>query len=257
MAEPEPINGRDERYGDIPPEQRPPEADRYARPGSPRGSPRRRSPSPVRSPRSPSPRRSRSPRRRSPHYRSRSPRYRSRSPRYRSRSPRYRSRSPRRNRGERRDYPNPSPCSVLGVFGLSSSTNERDLKDEFSKYGQIDKVDLIYDKHSGRSKCFGFIYFTSVDEATKAKNACNGMKLHGREIRTDYSATKGPHEPTPGRYMGRATSRNPRRMDRYIPRRDRYDPYDDRDRYYRSSRDRFYDDRDRYYDDRYYRRGHY
>jgi transformer-2 protein len=80
----------------------------------------------------------------------------------------------------------------------------------------------------------------------KARDSCNGMRLDGRNIRIDFSLTKCPHSPTPGRYMGRINRnrRSDSRYDRYSPRRrsphrDRYDPYDDR--YYgRSSR---YDDR--------------
>jgi len=182
-------------------------------------------------------------RRRSKHSRSRSYSH----SRSRSHSPRSRSRS-----GSPHGLP---PTTCLGVFGLSARTNETDLRDEFSRFGELEKVDLIIDKRTGRSRCFGFIYFRNLEDATRAKEACNGMKLHGRSIRTDYSTTSKAHSPTPGHYVGRRSSS--RRVDRYLPRygsRDRYDPYDERDRYYR--RDRYHDDRDRYYDDRYDRRYH-
>jgi len=211
------------------------------------GSPDRRSKSPDR-------KENKKPR--SKHH-SRSPERRSRSySRSRSRSPRRRSRGRSYSRSRSRSHsPRQSvvPSTCLGVFGLSGSTTENDLKDEFSRYGTLEKVDLIIDKRTGQSRRFAFLYYSAVDEARKAKEACNGMKLHGRNIRTDFSTTARPHSPTPGRYMGRIT--RPRRSPRYIPsryeRRERYDYYDDRDRYYRG-RDRYYDDRDRYYDrDRY------
>jgi len=192
--------------------------------------------------------------------------------RSRSRSPRSRNsrnRSPRHSPSNR-THPAPSKC--LGVFGLSSHTSQADLRDEFSRYGEVVKVDLIVDQRTQRSRCFGFVYFSSVEDATRAKEACNGMKFHGKNIRTDYSITERPHTPTPGEYKGRRTHRS----DRYPPHgRDRYDDryYDDRDRYerdrYYRSRDRYddryYDDRDRYergryhHDERdyYYRRDHY
>jgi len=117
------------------------------------------------------------------------------------------------------------------------------------------------DRKTGRSRCFGFIYFSSVEDAGRAKDNCNGMKLNGRSIRTDFSLTRKAHSPTPGHYMGRPQ----RRMDRgYPPRprgymrdrspRDRsprrYDPYYD-DRRYEDRYDRYrerdrYDERDRY-----------
>jgi len=187
--------------------------------------------------------------------------------RSRSRSPRSRSYSRSRS-GSPRGPRNPSPSKCLGVFGLDGDTTERDLREEFSRYGTLEKADLIIDKRTGQSRRFAFLYFSTVEDARKGKEACNGMKLHGRNIRTDFSTTARPHSPTPGRYMGRITRpRGPRRVDRYYPSRyesrDRYDPYDDRDRYYRDRRDRYYDDRyryddrDRYHDDYYDRRDRY
>ena len=35
---------------------------------------------------------------------------------------------------------------VLGVFGLSIRTQERDLDDEFRKYGEVEKVVIVYDQ---------------------------------------------------------------------------------------------------------------
>ena len=35
---------------------------------------------------------------------------------------------------------------MLGIFGLSMHTTERDLKDLFSKYGKLTQVRLIIDK---------------------------------------------------------------------------------------------------------------
>lgn len=40
---------------------------------------------------------------------------------------------------------NPSPCRVLGVFGLSLYTTERELRDLFEKYGDIENIQIVYD----------------------------------------------------------------------------------------------------------------
>jgi len=186
--------------------------------------------------------------------------------RSRSRSPDYNKRRGSRSRSRSRSPPKTSPSKVLGLFGLSSTTRDEDLREEFARFGELERVNLIIDKRTGRSRCFGFIYFVNQDDAIKAKETCNGMRLHGRTIRIDYSVTQRAHSPTPGRYMGKVSYKPSRRMDRdsrypesrdsresrYSPRRrspprgrDRYDPYEDRDRYYRGGRDR-YDDRDRY-----------
>lgn len=68
--------------------------------------------------------------------------------------------------------------------------------------GPISDVKIVYDVKTGNSRGFGFIYFDYQKDATAARRACNGMMLHGRRIRVDYSITKRAHSPTPGRYMG-------------------------------------------------------
>lgn len=40
----------------------------------------------------------------------------------------------------------PNPSNVLGVFGLSIRTQERDLEEEFSRFGRVDKVTIVYDQ---------------------------------------------------------------------------------------------------------------
>ncbi|GAA6042447.1 hypothetical protein JCM8097_008457 [Rhodosporidiobolus ruineniae] len=119
-------------------------------------------------------------------------------------------RDDRRDGGSSR-YPAPAkpgnapaaePSNVLGVFGLSIRTQERDLDDEFSRSGRVEKVVIVYDQRSGRSRGFGFITMASVEDAERAIADLNGIDLHGRRLRVDFSATKRPHDPTPGEYRG-------------------------------------------------------
>jgi len=109
----------------------------------------------------------------------------------------------RRHEGNRED---PVPSKCIGVFGLSLYTSERELEQEFKKFGPMEKVQVVLDGHSGRSRGFAFIYYENVEDATEARNAMSGAELDGRKIRVDFSITKRPHTPTPGMYMGRPTS---------------------------------------------------
>ena len=121
---------------------------------------------------------------------------------------RQRSRSPMSNRRRHignRDAPEVSAC--LGVFGLSLHTTERELENEFSKFGPLEKVIIVMDGKTGRSRGFGFINFESAEDAKAAKEAMSDQELDGRRIRVDFSITKRPHTPTPGAYMGRPTYR--------------------------------------------------
>jgi len=121
------------------------------------------------------------------------------------------SRSPmssrRRHVGNRE---NPPSGRCLGIFGLSIYTQERDLKDVFTKYGPIEDVQIVYDAQSGRSRGFAFVYYEDKNDAHMAKERCNGIEIDGRKIRVDYSITQRAHTPTPGIYMGKPTYSAPR-----------------------------------------------
>merc|ERR1712165_76402 len=119
------------------------------------------------------------------------------------------SRSPMSNRRRHvgsRDAPESSNC--LGVFGLSLYTTERELEKEFSKFGPLEKVTVILDGKTGRSRGFAFIYFESVEDAKVAKEAMSDQEIDGRRVRVDFSITKRAHTPTPGVYMGQPTYRS-------------------------------------------------
>ena len=40
---------------------------------------------------------------------------------------------------------NPDPSKVLGVFGLSLYTSEREIQDLYSKFGGVERVQVIHD----------------------------------------------------------------------------------------------------------------
>merc|ERR1719510_993189 len=113
--------------------------------------------------------------------------------------------SNRRRHVGSRDAPESSNC--LGVFGLSLYTTERELEKEFSKFGPLEKVTVVLDGKTGRSRGFAFIYFESQEDAKAAKEAMSDQEIDGRRIRVDFSITKRAHTPTPGVYMGRPTYR--------------------------------------------------
>ncbi|XP_018577129.1 transformer-2 protein homolog beta isoform X4 [Anoplophora glabripennis] len=133
--------------------------------------------------------------------------------------------SRRRHMGTR-DNPKPSRC--LGVFGLSVYTTEDELYHIMSKYGPVERVQVVIDAKTGRSRGFSFVYFESTEDAKVAKEQCSGMKINGKNIRVDYSITERAHTPTPGIYMGKPTYKY---SDRYDRRRDRDDYYGRGSRY--------------------------
>merc|ERR1719460_2828898 len=109
--------------------------------------------------------------------------------RYSRRSNTSRSRSKSRSRSFPRptkvngDRENPNISKCLGVFGLNFTTTEADLDREFRRYGKIEKVQVVLDGPTKRSRGFAFIYFESEDDAEKARDALNGTEISGFKIR--------------------------------------------------------------------------
>ncbi|XP_036595713.1 transformer-2 protein homolog beta-like [Trichosurus vulpecula] len=128
---------------------------------------------------------------------------------------------------------NPNPNCCLGIFGLNLSTTERHLRQIFYRFGPISEISIVYDRHCGCSRGYAFVYFENVHDAVEAKEHVDGMELHGRRIRVDFSITKRPHSPTPGMYLGRPTYN--RCIHYYYPEYDRR--YSDWDSYNRSYRE--------------------
>jgi RNA recognition motif-containing protein len=70
----------------------------------------------------------------------------------------------------------------LYVGNLSYETNETQLRELFTPFGEPDSARVITDKDSGRSKGFGFVEFANDSEAKAAMSALNGKEVNGRSL---------------------------------------------------------------------------
>ncbi|NQT68634.1 MAG: RNA-binding protein [Desulfobacteraceae bacterium] len=68
------------------------------------------------------------------------------------------------------------------VGNLSYEATEEDLRLAFEQFGQIESVNIIKDKFSGKSKGFGFVEMPSKAEAKSAIDELNGKDLKGRTL---------------------------------------------------------------------------
>ena len=67
------------------------------------------------------------------------------------------------------------------VGNLSYQTTENDLTNLFEQVGQVDSVNLIMDRDTGRSKGFAFVEMNGED-ADKAIAQFNGTEINGRAL---------------------------------------------------------------------------
>jgi RNA recognition motif-containing protein len=78
----------------------------------------------------------------------------------------------------------------LFVGGLSWSTDDNSLRSAFEQHGEVIDAKVILDRDTGKSRGFGFVTFSSSDEAEAAKGALNQTDLDGREIRVDSASDR-------------------------------------------------------------------
>lgn len=76
------------------------------------------------------------------------------------------------------------------VGNLSFNTNEDELRQIFEAYGQVDRVSILTDRDTGRSRGFGFVEMTSDEDGEKAISALNGSQFGGRTINVNEARPK-------------------------------------------------------------------
>lgn len=76
------------------------------------------------------------------------------------------------------------------VGSLSWGTTNDTLAAHFSTVGTVTKADVLMDKMTGKSKGFGFVEFSSEEEARAAVEKLNQSELDGRTIFVDLARPK-------------------------------------------------------------------
>jgi cold-inducible RNA-binding protein len=76
------------------------------------------------------------------------------------------------------------------VGNLAFSATEESIRSMFEQYGTVDKVELIKDRDTGRSRGFAFVEMSDAEAADRAIAALNGTNLGGRTLNVNEARPK-------------------------------------------------------------------
>ncbi len=76
------------------------------------------------------------------------------------------------------------------VGNLPYSTTEEDVSGLFAAYGPVERVKIITDRETGRSKGFAFVTLGDQAQLNAAIEALNGYDYQGRALRVNASEPK-------------------------------------------------------------------
>lgn len=109
------------------------------------------------------------------------------------------------------------------VGNLSYSTTEEALRTLFENFGTVDRVSILVDRETGKSRGFGFVEMPNDDEANSAVAALNGASHDGRRLNVNEARPRedrgfggggGGFRPR-GESRGGGGGRGPRREPRW------------------------------------------
>ncbi len=61
----------------------------------------------------------------------------------------------------------------------------------FEQYGTVDRVNLVTDRDTGRSRGFAFVEMSNTEEASRAIAGLNGKDFQGRALNVNEARPKG------------------------------------------------------------------
>lgn len=88
----------------------------------------------------------------------------------------------------------------LYVGGLPYSTTQEELRDAFSKAGEVASTSIIMDKMTNRSRGFGFVEMVNDADAEKAIDMWNGQDFGGRKLIVNEAKPLEARAPRDNRY---------------------------------------------------------
>src|SRR5579872_6771087 len=76
------------------------------------------------------------------------------------------------------------------VGNLDFAATESSLRSLFEPYGKVDRVNMVTDRETGRSRGFAFVEMSDSTQADQAIAALNGHELDGRALNINEARPK-------------------------------------------------------------------
>ncbi|KAL8264337.1 hypothetical protein R6Q59_022467 [Mikania micrantha] len=96
--------------------------------------------------------------------------------------------------------PQAEPSTNLFVSGLSKRTTDEGLRECFAKFGEVVHARVVKDRASGWSKGFGFVRYSTLEEAAAGIEGMDGKFLDGWVIFAEYARPRDSPPPSPPSY---------------------------------------------------------
>jgi len=77
------------------------------------------------------------------------------------------------------------------VGNLDFAVTDSSVRAMFEQYGTVDRVNLVTDRDTGRSRGFAFVEMSSTEEADRAIAGLNGRDIEGRTLNVNEARPKG------------------------------------------------------------------
>jgi RNA recognition motif-containing protein len=76
------------------------------------------------------------------------------------------------------------------VGNLDFAATESSIRSLFEQFGNVERVNVVTDRDTGRSRGFAFVEMTDSSEADRAIAALNGTPLGGRNLNVNEARPK-------------------------------------------------------------------
>lgn len=80
------------------------------------------------------------------------------------------------------------------VGNLAFTTSEDQLRNIFEQFGAVERVAILSDRDTGKSRGFGFVEMPNGDEANRAIEGLNGSDFMGRALNVNEARPKPPKD---------------------------------------------------------------